>query len=676
MSPRKLSQLKAEGRVRAVIENVTPEIDAGRFPAKRALGQWVDVEVDVFADGHELVAGDLLYRAPDEKEWHRAALSLLVNDRFTARFQVAELGRYQYTVEGWADPFATWRADLAKRRAAEQDDTVALEIGAQLVDAAAARSEPPEKTRLTDWAARLRAEAAGERVEDAANEPELSELMRSNPASEAVRRHPRVLEVMVERPRAVFGAWYEFFPRSCGQGETHGTFADCQQRLEYVAAMGFDVVYLPPVHPIGRVARKGPNNDPQGSGHHLGSPWAIGGAEGGHKSVHPELGTLDDFRGFVARAGELGLEVALDIAFQCAPDHPYVKSHPDWFRHRPDGTIQYAENPPKRYQDIYPIDFESDDYEALWKELASVVEFWIQQGVTIFRVDNPHTKPYRFWEWLINRIKRRHPETVFLSEAFTRPKVMHHLAKLGFSQSYTYFTWRTTKQELVEYFEELTQPPGREYFRPNVWPNTPDILHEYLQQGGRPAFAIRYLLAATLAASYGIYGPAFELHENQPLHPGSEEYLNSEKYQIRAWDLNRHDSLKDLIATVNRIRHHHRVFQDDWNLTFHPVDNDALIVYSKQVPGQVLLMVVNLDPHNTHSGWLTLPLDELGLPVHDPYFAHDLLTDARYQWQGPSNFVMLDPHTQPGHVLRLVDPRGHDYEFPSFLSAGAADETA
>ncbi|HEX7037488.1 MAG TPA: alpha-1,4-glucan--maltose-1-phosphate maltosyltransferase [Pseudomonadales bacterium] len=669
MKPHKLSQLKKEGRLRIVIENVTPEVDAGRFPVKRVTGEFVDVEVDLFADGHESVAGDLLYRAPNRTDWQRTPLRALVNDRFTAHFQVTELGRYTYTVEAWADPFATWRSDLEKRRGAGQDLAVPLEVGARLVDAAAARREGDERAQLEGWAARLRDEASGARMGDTANDPELAALMRASPDPQTVRRYPRELEVLVERPRAAYGAWYEFFPRSCGPEGRHGTFADCGPRLEHAARMGFDIVYLPPIHPIGRTARKGPNNDPDGGEDAVGSPWAIGAAEGGHKSVHPELGTLEDFRRFVARAAELGLEVALDIAFQCAPDHPYVQSHPEWFRHRPDGSIQYAENPPKRYQDIYPLDFECDDYASLWQELYSVVEFWIQQGVTVFRVDNPHTKPFRFWEWLIHRIKRRYPETVFLSEAFTRPKVMHHLAKLGFSQSYTYFTWRNTKQELIEYFEELTQQPSREYFRPNVWPNTPDILHEFLQQGGRPAFAIRYLLAATLAANYGIYGPAFELYEHRAVKPGSEEYLDSEKYQLRHWDVDRPDSLAALIGTVNRIRRAHRVFQDDWNLRFHPVDNDMLLAYSKRAGDEVLLMVVVLDPRHTQSGWVTLPLDALGLPEHDPYIAHDLLTGARYQWHGPTNFVMLDPNTQPGHVLRLVDPRRHDYDYPSFLSS-------
>lgn len=672
MTARRLSLLKREGLCRVVIENLLPEIDAGRHPAKRVVGQQVDVAVDVFADGHEAVSGDLLYRGPEDNEWQRVPLEPLVNDRFAGRFQVTQMGRYQFTVEAWLDGFATWRRDLEKRRAAEQDLAVALEIGARMVDDAAGRVESPAKSRLERWANGLRSEAAGEQPGDTSSDPDLAALMRASPRPEAIRRYPRVLEVLVEHPLAAFGSWYEFFPRSCGPGEAHGTFADCAERLAYAARMEFDIVYLPPVHPIGRVARKGRNNDPQVGKDDVGSPWAIGAEEGGHKSVHPALGTLEDFRMLVVRARSLGLQVALDLAFQCAPDHPYVESNPQWFRHRPDGTIQYAENPPKRYQDIYPLDFESADYEALWKELCSVVEFWIKQGVTIFRVDNPHTKPYRFWEWLIQRIKRRHPETIFLSEAFTRPKVMHHLAKLGFSQSYTYFTWRTGKQELMEYFQELASGPGREYFRPNVWPNTPDILHEYLQLGGRPAFAIRLLLASTLAANYGIYGPAFELHENRAPHPGSEEYLNSEKYQIRDWDVKREDSLADLVATLNLIRRWHRVFRDDWNLAFHHIDNEQLIAYSKRSGDQLLLMVVNLDPTHTQSGWLELPLESLGLPVNDPFVAHDLMNDAHYEWQGHRNFVILDPRTQPGHVLRLVDIRSQNYEFPSFLRTNVA----
>ncbi|MFW6093750.1 MAG: alpha-1,4-glucan--maltose-1-phosphate maltosyltransferase [Pseudomonadota bacterium] len=658
--------MQQESLLRVVIEHVCPEIDAGRYAIKRTVGESVWVEADLFADGHEVVAGDVVYRRRGSGAWLRSEMTQLGNDRFGGRFPVPELGEYEYTVEAWVDGFETWRLDLAKRRAADQDVTVDLEIGARILDAAAARA-PGYAGRLAAWAANLRAEAAGHPFEAVVDDPALAAVMRAAPPPGTVRRHPRILDVVVERELARFSSWYEFFPRSCGPPGAHGTLADATERLDYVAGLGFNVVYLPPIHPVGRVNRKGPNNDPDGGHLGPGSPWAIGSADGGHRSIEPALGTLEDFHAFVRRAAELGLEVALDIAFQCAPDHPEVARHPDWFRTRPDGTIQYAENPPKRYQDIYPFDFESPGHPALWEALHDVVVYWVEQGVRVFRVDNPHTKPFRFWEWLIGRIKRRHPDTVFLSEAFTRPKVMHHLAKLGFSQSYTYFTWRNGKHELIEYFTELTREPEREYFRPNVWPNTPDILHEYLQEGGRPAFVIRALLATTLSASYGIYGPAFELHENRPLRPGSEEYLDSEKYQLRHWELDREDSLAGLVATLNRIRNAHAALQADWSLEFHRIDNDRILAYSKCHGDQVLLMVVSLDFRHAQSGWVHLPLARLGLPEDAPFVAHDLLTDARYQWQGADNFVMLDPGNQPGHVLRLVDVHRTGYAFPSFL---------
>jgi starch synthase (maltosyl-transferring) len=419
--------------------------------------------------------------------------------------------------------------------------------------------------------------------------------------------------------------------------------------------MGFDILYLAPIHPIGRTHRKGRNNRPVADKGEPGSPWAIGSDEGGHKAIDPELGTLDDFRAFLNKAKEHGLEIALDIAFQCSPDHPYVKEHPQWFRWRPDGTLQYAENPPKKYEDIYPLDFETADWQALWEELKSVFLFWIDQDVRIFRVDNPHTKPFRFWEWLITDVKRQHPDVIFLSEAFTRPKVMYKLAKLGFTQSYTYFTWRNARWDLTEYFTELTQTEVRDFFRPNLWPNTPDILHDYLQHGGRPAFVIRFILAATLGANYGIYGPAFELCEHVPRESGSEEYLDSEKYQARFWDLNRPESLKPLITRLNRIRRQNSALQSDWRLKFHTTGNDQLIAYSKTTEAldNIVVVVVNLDPHHMQSGWLHLPLDDLGLPAHDAYRADDLLTGAHYIWRGAHNYVALNPHSQPAHILSV-----------------------
>ena len=474
--------------------------------------------------------------------------------------------------------------------------------------------------------------------------------------------------MVVDREKARFSAWYEMFPRSCSmQPGQPGTFQDCANRLNYVAAMGFDVVYLPPIHPIGRTNRKGKNNTEKAGPDDVGSPWAIGSREGGHKAIDPRLGTLEDFKRLLAQAKQLGLEVALDLAYQCAPDHPYVKEHKEWFRIRPDGSVQYAENPPKKYQDIFPLDFETEHSQALWEELKSVVLYWIGQGVRIFRVDNPHTKPFDFWEWLITGIKSRHPDVLFLAEAFTRPKPMYELAKLGFTQSYTYFAWRNTKPEITDYFKELTQTTVREYFHPNLWPNTPDILTDFLQHGGRPAFMQRLILAATLGANYGIYGPAFELCENRAVAAGSEEYLDSEKYQIRSWDLESPDSLSRLIAQVNQIRRENLALHSDWTLQFHPADNGQIIAYSKRTDDllNIIVVVVNLDPTRTQSALVDLPLDDFHLDPRQPYQMHDLLSGARYVWRGPRNYVELNPQLLPAHIFcvrrRVRTEDGVDY---------------
>jgi starch synthase (maltosyl-transferring) len=418
--------------------------------------------------------------------------------------------------------------------------------------------------------------------------------------------------------------------------------------------MGFDVLYFPPIHPIGTTARKGKNNAVAAEPGEVGSPWAIGAKEGGHKAVLPELGSLEDFRSLVKEAKKRGIDIALDIAFQCSPDHPYVKEHPEWFRARPDGTVQYAENPPKKYQDIYPFDFETAAWRSLWEELKSVFEFWISHDVKIFRVDNPHTKAFAFWEWCLRELKAKHPELVVLSEAFTRPRIMHKLAKVGFTQSYTYFTWRNSKSELTEYFTELTEDPSREYFRPNVWPNTPDILHETLQTGGRPAFIVRAVLAATLAANYGIYGPAYELLEHTPREPGSEEYLDSEKYEVKRWDLGRADSLRELIALLNRVRQANPALQRDWSLRFHDIDNPQLLVYSKKEESNVILVAVNLDFQHPQSGFVELDLQGLGLAPHETFEVHDLLSGGRYTWSGSRNYIELNPHQLPAHLFKVV----------------------
>ncbi len=646
-----------EATSRVVIETVTPEIDGGRFPIKRTVGDQVLVEADVFTDGNDAITAVLLYGKAADSRWREAPMTLLVNDRWQGRFTVTEVGRYHYTLEAWVDRFASWRRDLEKRLEAGQDVSVDLSLGAGLVkDASACASgDDAERLRMLAVALATDGQCPSDRVRVALDD-ELASLMGKYPDRRSSAIYGKKLAIVVDREKARFSTWYEMFPRSSSsEPGHHGTFKDCEARLPYVKAMGFDVLYFPPIHPIGRTHRKGKNNAPGAGTNDPGSPWGIGSVEGGHKAVDRRLGTLEEFRRFVARARAQQIEVALDIAFQCSPDHPYVKEQPEWFRWRPDGTVQYAENPPKKYQDIYPLDFETPRWRELWDELKSVVLFWIEQGVRIFRVDNPHTKPFRFWEWLIGAVKEAHPDVIFLSEAFTRPKVMYTLAKLGFTQSYTYFAWRNTKWELTEYFSELTQTDVREYFRPSLWPNTPDILTEYLQTGGRPAFMTRLVLAATLGASYGIYGPAFELCENRARASGSEEYLDSEKYEIKRWDIARPDSLKDFIALVNQIRRDSLALQQDRNLRFHRVDNDQLICYSKAVEDltNVILVVVNLDPHHTHSGWVELDLDTLKLVEERPYQVHDLLTGARYQWHGRRNYVELDPHVVPAHIFRV-----------------------
>ncbi|MDN5871920.1 MAG: alpha-1,4-glucan--maltose-1-phosphate maltosyltransferase [Nitrococcus sp.] len=660
---------QSAGHERIVIEGVAPEVDAGRFPIKRTVGEKVVVEADAFVDGHDQLGCVLHYRKAGATKWGEVSMRPLGNDRWRGEFSVREIGRYGYTITAWVDHFRTWRAELEKREQ-PTDVALALLIGAELIEAAAARTTIPHTAQLRLHARELRAERDPFARRLLALDPELARLMARFPDRTLETRYERELTVVVDEARAGYSTWYELFPRSCVHDPgAHGSLRSCEERLPYIASMGFDVLYLPPIHPIGMTARKGRNNALSADEDDPGSPWAIGSEAGGHKAVHPRLGTLEDLRHLVGRAREHGLEVALDIAFQCSPDHPYVEQSPRWFRWRPDGSVQYAENPPKKYQDIYPLNFETEDRQGLWEELRDVFLFWIEQGVHIFRVDNPHTKPFPFWEWLITDIKSKHPEVIFLAEAFTRPKVMHRLAKLGFTQSYTYFTWRNSKSELTDYFTELTQTPAREYFRPNLWPNTPDILHEYLQVGGRPAFMIRLVLAATLGANYGVYGPAFELYEATPRERGSEEYLSSEKFEIRAWDVERPDSLEHFIARVNQIRHQNEALQHDWSLCFHPVDNEALLCYSKHSDAldNVILVVVNIDPHHTRAGWVELPLEELQLLPDHPYQVHDLLSDTRYLWQGARNYVELDPHAAPAHIFRLRRHVRTERDFDYFI---------
>ena len=660
-----------EGRRRVVIANVSPEIEAGRFAIKRTAGETVTVEADVFADGHDLLAAVLLYRRDNEATWSESPMEPLGNDRWKGRFPVADLGVYCYTVRAWVDPFKSWQHDLAKRCQAQQDVAVDLEVGARLLEAAAGRALGEGASQLTVWAEVLAARGAFplETRLELALSPRLAKHMARFSDRRLATTYARELRVVVDPELARFGAWYELFPRSLGAAGKSGTFRDVEAHLPRLADLGFDVLYLPPIHPIGRSFRKGKNNNPVCQPGEPGSPWAIGSPEGGHKAIHPELGTLDDFRRLVGRASELKIAISLDIAFQCSPDHPYVKAHPEWFRKRPDGSIQYAENPPKKYQDIYPFDFESEAWESLWRELKSVFEFWIEQGVTVFRVDNPHTKAFPFWEWCLAELKRETPDLIFLSEAFTRPKVLSRLAQLGFSQSYNYFPWRNTKQELTAYLTELTQTGIREYLRPNLWPNTPDILPQYLQYGGRPGFVVRFILAATLGASYGIYGPAFELGVNQARDPGGEEYLDSEKYEIKSWNLEAPERLDELIRRVNRIRRENPALQRNEGLRFHSVDNEQLIAFSKSTEdgGNILLTVVNLDPHHLQSGWLDLPIADFQIAEQESYQVHDLLTGARYLWHGVRNYVELNPRYASAHVFLLRQHVRKEQDFDYYL---------
>lgn len=664
---KQIDPIGVDGRERVVIEGVTPVVDGGRFAVKRTVGEVLTIEADVFVDGHDRVACAVLLRA-GEGLWQELPMAAVGNDRWRATWTPVAVGRVTYTVIAWVDRFGSWREDFGKRPLTDVDLPVILAGGTAMIREALVQATDADRLQLKAVARILDSNGSLAQRRQCALDPALPALVARHLPRTHVVRFGAEIPVLIERERAGYGAWYEFFPRSAGSGG-HGRLRDCGSRLQYAADMGFDVVYIPPIFPIGKTLRKGPNNTVSIAADDVGSPWAIGASAGGHMAIEPALGSLADFHWFVRTAHGHGLEVAMDMAFQCSPDHPYVKAHPEWFRHRANGSIQYAENPPKKYQDIYPFDFETDRWESLWHELKSVVEFWIRQGVHIFRVDNPHTKPFHFWEWLIGEIRIRYPDTLFLAEAFTRPKVMNQLAKLGFTYSYTYFTWRTTKHELIEYFTDLTRGPQREYFRPHVWPNTPDILPEHLQFAPRAAFMMRLVLAATLAANYGVYGPAFELMENRPLAAGSEEYEDSEKYQLRSWDVGRPDSLCGFIRRVNNIRRQNPALLSDANLHFHHIENDNLICYSKSstLENDVVLIVVNLDPHNRQSGFLEWPIELSGAHGAETVQMHDLISDARYLWSGHRHYVELDPGVAPAHIFRVRRLRRLEHDFEYFL---------
>jgi starch synthase (maltosyl-transferring) len=656
------------GDVRTVwIGRVRPEIDGGRFPVKREVGDVFEVTADILREGHEALAAVLLYRTQKDAAWREEPMEHLGDDRWVGRFLLAENTRYVYTIEAYPDPYRTWAEDLRKRLVAGMEVGSELLEGMALLERVLGRLAGADRKWLTQRIEDLQASESSALRTRLLLDEEVVELMQTYPDRSTATRYDRELEVVVDRPRARFAAWYEMFPRSQGKVPgRHGTFRDCLERLPDIAAMGFDVIYLPPIHPIGRTHRKGRNNGLQAGPGDPGSPWAIGNEHGGHKAIEPALGTLDDFRAFLRAARDAGMEVALDYALQCSPDHPWVREHPEWFHTRPDGTIKYAENPPKKYQDIYPLNFSCRDREALWEAARDVLVFWIEQGVRIFRVDNPHTKPIPFWAWLIGEIQAVDPDVIFLSEAFTRPKVMQALAKAGFTQSYTYFTWRTFKAELTEYLTELCQGEMAEYFRGNLFTNTPDILPPILQQGGRPAFKQRVALAATLSSVYGIYS-GYELCEDAAV-PGTEEYQDSEKYEIRVRDWIAPGRITDYIARLNRIRRENPALQESRNLRFFEAGDDHVLFYGKRSAdgSNIVLVVVNLDPFEPRQAPLRLPLETLGIGLDEPFQVHELVTDRRHLWKGPVQTLRLDPAAEPAAIFRVTRFPSREYGTPCY----------
>jgi starch synthase (maltosyl-transferring) len=645
-----------------IIENVSPELDCGRYPVKREVGDALVVEADILKEGHDVLAAALKYRAAGEAAWREVSMEHLENDRWRGSFPLERNTRYRYLIEAWTDRFESWRRELEKKVEAGQAVGLELLEGRILVAEAAERAEGDDRRHLRRVADNFERLAEDEERVDLLLAPAPRRLMARHPDRRAATAYRCELEVVADRPRARFAAWYEMFPRS--QGTVPGrsaTFKDCEARLPAIREMGFDVVYLPPIHPIGVTNRKGPNNTYPAQPSDPGSPYAIGSDEGGHKAVHPDLGTLEDFRAFVATAAELGMEVALDFAIQCSPDHPYLREHPEWFSYRPDGSIKHAENPPKKYEDIINVNFSGPHRDALWSEWRDVMLFWVEQGARTFRVDNPHTKPIPFWEWLIREVQGRHPDVIFLSEAFTRPKLLKALAKAGFTQSYTYFTWRNFKQELTDYLMELTRTEAREYLRPNFFANTPDILPTFLQTGGRPAFQIRLALAATLSSLYGIYN-GFELCEATAI-PGTEEYLDSEKYQYKVWDWDRPGNIKDYIARVNAIRRENPAFHEVENLRFYPADDDNVMFYGKSTldGANTVFVVVNLDPFEPHQAVLEVPLRELGIPRDKTFQVEELLTGRKHLWRGHRHMVDLDPRENPVEIYRISRWPHRDY---------------
>lgn len=637
-----------------IIEHVSPELNGGLYPIKREVGDRLDVTADIFKEGHDLIGAVLRYKKTKDPEWQEVPLQHIDNDRWGGSVELTDNTRYLYTIGAYVRTFASWREELEKKHGAQDDLSSELLEGQVQLQAAIARDQHSATGQLKEWLSKWTSQQGQEAIVSIAMNEELAALMDQHEARHAWAIYPHELEVVVDRVRARYGAWYEIFPRSQGTEPGKGTtLKECEARLPYIRDMGFDVLYLTPIHPIGTTNRKGPNNSLTSGPNDPGSPYAIGSDHGGYDAIEPSLGTLEDFDRFEKAVRDHGMELALDFAINASPDHPYVKSHPEWFKQRPDGTIKYAENPPKKYEDIYALDFYCEDWRSIWEELKRVILFWVDHGVKIFRVDNPHTKPVSFWEWLIREIQDQHPDVIFLAEAFTKPKMMRVLAKAGYTQSYTYFTWRNFKQEMTEYLEELTQSEMKEYFRPNFFTNTPDILPEILQQGGRPAFKFRVVLAATLSTSYGIYS-GYELCENRAL-PEREEYLDSEKYEITVWDWDRPGNIRDYITKLNHIRKDNPALHEFENLRFYHADNDHIIFYGKSTDDKNnnLLIAVNMDPHHLQETVLHIPIEELGIAEDATYQLHELFTDTSHAVTGSTYSIRLDPHTEPAVIFAI-----------------------
>jgi starch synthase (maltosyl-transferring) len=645
--------IKASGKTRVIISNVKPLVEGGSYPAKAVIGDRITFSADIFGDGHDVIAASLFLRKATDEVVTELPMELVNNDFWTVDYTFVETGKYTFWIEGWEDHYTNWKKGLKKKFDAGQDIDVELQIGTIVMDQAATFL-PDQADEIRSLSERINQASSHTEAVELALDDEIARLIYPYRPEDIIHSSP-TYQFEIERKKAAFSSWYELFPRSAAKEPgKHGTFKDVMTLLPRVAQMGFDVLYFPPIHPIGEKNRKGKNNSLTPTKDDPGSPWAIGNRKGGHKAIHPQLGTLNDFKKLVVAAKTLGIEIAMDIAFQCAPDHPYVKEHPQWFIWRPDGTVQYAENPPKRYEDILPFNFETDDWENLWEELKSVIDYWVDAGVTIFRIDNPHTKAFRFWEWTIGEVRNKNPDILFLAEAFTRPRIMERLAKAGFNQSYTYFTWRNTKKEIEEYLTELTKTEMRYYFRPNFWPNTPDILPPALITGGENAHINRLILAATLSSSYGVYGPVYEFGINTP-HGAKEEYVDNEKYEIRHWDWDKYTRIKEIMIRLNRIRKENPALQSTWNVEFAETTSDQILCYVKvdAVTNNRLIIAVNMDFWNTQTASVRIPPEMLGLDSGASYKVKDLLSGDEYYWQGEWQYIELNPYLMPAHIFRI-----------------------